>query len=48
MAVWAVLGVVTLANDFDVGAPVKIGLCAIAVYVVACHAAIRLLRSFKT
>jgi len=41
MAVWAVLGVVALANDFDVGAPVKIGFCAIAVYVVASDAAIR-------
>src|SRR6202163_1893217 len=48
MAVWAVLGVVALANDFDVGAPVKIGFCAIAVYVVASDAAIRLLRSLKT
>jgi phosphatidylcholine synthase len=48
MAVWAVLGVVALANDFDVGAPVKIGFCAIAIYVVASDAAIRLLRSLKT
>jgi phosphatidylcholine synthase len=47
MAMWAVLGVVTLANDFDVGAPIKIGLCAIAVYVVASDAAYRLLRSLK-
>src|SRR5471030_957601 len=47
MAIWAVLTVTTLANDFDVGASVKIGLCAIAVYVVASDAAIRLLRSFK-
>jgi phosphatidylcholine synthase len=48
IAVGAMLGVVTLANDFDVGAPVKIGLCAIAVYVVASDAAIRLLRSLNT
>ncbi len=47
IAVWAVLVVATLANDFDVGAPVKIGLCAIAAYVVASDAAIRLLRSLK-
>jgi phosphatidylcholine synthase len=47
MVVWAVLGIATLANDFDVGAPVKVGLCAIAVYVVASDAAMRLLRSFK-
>jgi phosphatidylcholine synthase len=47
IAVWAVLVVATLANDFDVGAPIKIGLCAIAAYVVASDAAIRLLRSVK-
>jgi phosphatidylcholine synthase len=47
IAVWAVLGVATLANDFDAGAPIKIGLCAIAAYVVATDAAIRLLRSIK-
>src|SRR6202140_6017711 len=35
IAVWAVLVIVTLANDFDVGAPVEFGLCAVAVYVVA-------------
>jgi phosphatidylcholine synthase len=48
IAVWAVLVIATLANDFDVGAPVKFGLCAIAVYVVASDAAIRFLRSLKT
>ena len=47
IAFWAVLALVTLANDFDVGAPIKIGLCAIAAYVVASDAAIRLLRSVK-
>ncbi|HEX3115148.1 MAG TPA: CDP-alcohol phosphatidyltransferase family protein [Bradyrhizobium sp.] len=47
IAVWAVLAVATVANDFDVGAPVKIALCAIAAYVVASDAAIRLLRSLK-
>jgi phosphatidylcholine synthase len=47
IAVWAVLAVATLANDFEVGAPIKIGLCAIAAYVVASDAAIRLLRSVK-
>ncbi len=35
------------SGDFDVGAPVTIGLCAIAAYVVASDAAIRLVRSFK-
>src|SRR6202035_2509941 len=48
IAVWAVLVIATLANDFDVGAPVKIGLCAVAAYVVASDAAIRFLRSLKT
>ena len=47
IAVWAVLVAFTLARDFDVGAPVTAALCAIAAYVVASDAAIRLLRSFK-
>jgi len=47
IAIWGVLSAVTLANDFDVGAAVKIALCAIAAYVVASDAAIRLVRSFK-
>jgi len=47
IAVWAMLAVATLANDFDVGIPVKIALCGIAAYVVASDAAIRLLRSTK-
>jgi phosphatidylcholine synthase len=46
LAVWAVLAVFTLARDFEVGAPVTIGLCAIAVYIVASDALIRLARSF--
>jgi phosphatidylcholine synthase len=48
IALWAVLAIVTLVSDFDVGAAVKIALCAIAAYVVASDAAIRLLRSFHT
>ena len=48
LAAWAVLAVIALAGDFDVGMPVKIGLCAIAVYIVASDAAIRLARSFNT
>jgi phosphatidylcholine synthase len=47
IAVWAALAVFTLASDFDVGTPVTVGLCAIAAYIVASHAAIRLLRSLK-
>ena len=48
VALWAVLAIYTLLNDFNAGVPVTIALCAIAVYVVACDAAIRILRSFKT
>jgi phosphatidylcholine synthase len=47
IGVWAGLLMVALVNDFDVGAPIKIALCAIAVYFVASDAAIRLLRSLK-
>jgi phosphatidylcholine synthase len=47
VALWAVLAIYTLLNDFSVGVPVTIALCAIALYVVACDAAIRVLRSFK-
>ncbi len=45
MAIWAVLAIVTLVRDFDVAAPVSIGLCAIALYIVGGDAVIRLLRS---
>lgn len=47
VAVWAALVVFTVASDFDVGAPVIVALCAIAAYIVASDAAIRLLRSLK-
>ena len=47
IGIWAVLAIIALARDFDVGAPVTIGLCAIALYVVASDAAIRLVRSFN-
>jgi phosphatidylcholine synthase len=47
LAAWAVLAVYTLACDFDVGAPIIAGLCAIAAYIVGSDAAIRLMRSFK-
>jgi phosphatidylcholine synthase len=46
IAVWAVLVVVALANDFNVGTPVTTALCAIAAYIVGSDAAIRLARSF--
>src|SRR5882724_4700874 len=47
MGIWAVLAIMTLAKDFDVAAPITIGLCAIAVYVIGSDAAIRLARSFR-
>jgi phosphatidylcholine synthase len=45
IGVWAVLAVVTLLYDFNVAMPVTLALCAIAVYVVASDAVIRLMRS---
>ena len=47
LAAWAVLAIYTLVYDFNVGAPIIVGLCAIAVYVVGSDAAIRLIKSFK-
>jgi phosphatidylcholine synthase len=47
IGVWVVLAVIALARDFDVGAAVTIGLCIIAIYVVASDAAIRLAKSFN-
>src|SRR6476469_6125527 len=35
IGIWALLAIFTLAVDFNVSAPVTIGLCAIAAYVVA-------------
>jgi len=48
IAVWAVLAIIVLADDFNVGTPVIVGLCAIGVYVVSSDAAIRLMRSFRS
>ena len=47
IAVWAVLAIIVLADDFNVGTPVIIGLCVIAAYVVGSDAAIRLFRSLS-
>lgn len=44
MAIWGVLAIVTLARNFDVAAPISVGLCAIALYIVGSDAVIRLLR----
>jgi phosphatidylcholine synthase len=42
-----VLVMFALTNDFQVGTGVTAALCAIAVYVVGCDAAIRLVRSLN-
>ena len=47
IGIWALLVIFTLANDFQVGAAVTIGLCAIAAYVVGSDAVIRRSRSFS-
>jgi phosphatidylcholine synthase len=44
MAIWSVLAIVTLTRNFDVAAPISVGLCAIALYIVGSDAVIRLLR----
>jgi phosphatidylcholine synthase len=45
---WTALAMVALTNDFQAGAAVTLALCAIAVYVVGCDAAIRFVRSLNT
>src|SRR5437588_5637060 len=45
LAAWAVLAIVTIASDFDVAAPVTIGLCAIAAYILGSDVVIRLAKS---
>jgi phosphatidylcholine synthase len=47
LAIWAVLAAVTVAQDFNVAAPVTVSLCAIGAYMVGSDAAIRLARSFS-
>jgi phosphatidylcholine synthase len=47
LAIWAVLAMYTLASDFDVGAPIVAGLCAIAAYIVGSDAVIRRIKSFE-
>ena len=46
-ALGAVLAIVVLASDFDVGPAVTTALCAIAAYIVGSDAVIRLARSFN-
>ncbi|MEH2569693.1 phosphatidylcholine synthase [Bradyrhizobium sp. AZCC 2289] len=47
LAAWAVLAIYTLARDFDVGAPIVAGLCAIAAYMVGSDAVIRQIKSLR-
>lgn len=47
IVLWSVLAAYVLLMDFDVAIPVVVVLCAIALYVASCDAAIRLLRSLK-
>jgi len=47
LALWALLAMYTLARDFDVGAPIVAGLCAIAAYIVGSDAIIRQMKSFR-
>jgi phosphatidylcholine synthase len=47
LGVWAALAMYTIACDFNVGAPIVAGLCAIAAYMVGSDAVIRRMRSFK-
>lgn len=46
VAVWAALAMYTIARDFNVGAPIVFGLCAIAAYIVGSDAVIRKIKSF--
>jgi len=47
MAIGAALAIYTLICDFDVGAPVVAGLCAIGAYVIGSDAVIRQIKSFR-
>jgi phosphatidylcholine synthase len=47
IGVWSALVMVALINDFEVGVVVKAVLCLIALYIVGCDSAIRLVRSLN-
>jgi phosphatidylcholine synthase len=47
MAIGAALAIYTLICDFDVGAPIVAGLCAIGAYVIGSDAVIRQIKSFR-
>jgi phosphatidylcholine synthase len=46
IALWAVLAIYVLTQDFEVGLAVTVALCVIAAYIAGSDAAIRLARSF--
>lgn len=47
LAAWAVLAMITLVHDFNVGLPITVALCAIGLYVLGSNAAIRIIKSLK-
>lgn len=47
MAIGTVLAIYTLVRDFEVGAPIVVGLCAIAAYTIGSDTVIRRIKSFK-
>lgn len=47
LAAWAVLAMMALAYDFDVGLPITFGLCAIGAYVLGSNSVIRFIKSLK-
>ena len=47
LAAWAVLAMMTLIHDFNVGLPITFALCAIGAYILGSNAAIRLIKSLK-
>jgi phosphatidylcholine synthase len=47
LGAWAMLAIMTLAYDFNVGPSITFGLCAIAAYIIGSDAVIRLIKSSK-
>src|SRR5258708_39823907 len=47
LGAWAVLAIMTIAYDFNVGPSITFGLCAIAAYILGSDAVIRLIKSSK-
>jgi phosphatidylcholine synthase len=47
IGIWAVLAIVSVIDDFNVGLPIRVALCAIGLYVVFGDAVIRLMRPAK-